>query len=245
MITNGTFNSRVLGAFALAAGAALLASSVAGAATLRRSSTTSASAATGPDPSTMISAYYDVDSSAEYNGSGHGDNLVRLANSTAANGSVCAFIYVFDNDEEMGACCGCPVSPNGLDQISVEDDFLSNVGITSYDFYSGLIQITTGLPNSATFVSSLGLSVPTCDPGQASTAVGNLEGWITHNQDIQGTTSLTEVPFWDQGAADSSEASYLVSTCHFLETNGTGTGLCYCGDVDYGNALPFPPEQAN
>jgi hypothetical protein len=261
MITKGTFTSRVLSAMALAAGAALLVSSAAAnAATLRRSSTTGASSAEGPDPSSMIVGYYDVASPTSDNGSGIGDNLLRLVNPTAANGSVCAFVYVFDNEEEMGECCGCPVSPNGLDQISVANDLTDNWGITSFDEASGVIDIVTGLPNAAIFISSLGLSVPACDPGSASTPIGNLAGWITHNQavvqesinltngskDVTGTTtSLTEVSLFDEGAADSAESAYLVSTCHFLQANGTHKGQCGCGNVDWGNALPIPFPQSD
>ena len=259
MVTKGSFTSRVLSAMALAAGAALLVSSAAAnAATLRRSSTTGASSAEGPDPSSMIVGYYDIGESPGFNGSGIGDNLLRLINPTAANGSVCAYIYVFDSEEEMGECCGCPVSPNGLDQISVADDLTDNWGITSFDQDSGVIDIVTGLPNAAIFISSLGISVPACNPGSASTPVGNLVGYITHNQaivqesinltngskDVTGTTtSLTEVSLFDEGAADSAESAYLVSTCHFLQANGTHKGQCHCGDVDPGNALPIPFPQ--
>jgi hypothetical protein len=49
---------------------------------------------------------------------GNGDNILRLishnGNANAAFGAVtdaCAMIYVFDDDEEMGECCGCPLSP--------------------------------------------------------------------------------------------------------------------------------------
>ena len=260
MVRKGSLTSRVLGAVALAAGAALLVSSAvpANAATLRRTSTVGASSADGPDPSTNIVGYYDIGESPGLNGSGIGDNLLRLINPTAANGSVCAYIYVFDSEEEMGECCGCPVSPNGLDQISVADDLTDNWGITSFDQDSGVIDIVTGLPNAAIFISSLGISVPACNPGSASTPVGNLVGYITHNQaivqesinltngskDVTGTTtSLTEVSLFDEGGADSTESAYLVSTCSFLQSNGTRKGQCSCGVVDFGNALPIPFPQ--
>ena len=242
-------------AFAIAIGVIFLSAS-AHATTLRKV-TSGASpgqvSSVGPDPSTMIVAYYDVYEPAMDNGSGVGDNLLRLINPTSANGSVCAFIYVFDNEEEMGACCGCPVSPNGLAQFSVEKNLLSNWGISSFGDASGVIDIVTGLPNTAIFIASLGISVPACDPGSSVTPVGNLSGYITHNQAIAqqpfsstgvatptgATTSLTEVSLFDEGAADSAEGPFLVSTCHFLETNGSGRGLCYCVPP-FGDALPVP-----
>ena len=250
----------VIAVLAVAVGELVLAltQSCAGAVTLQRDS--SPSAASGADPSSMIVTYYDLRQAPSENGSGIGDNLVRLVNPTAANGSVCAFIYVFDSEEEMGECCGCPISPNGIDQLSVANDLTNNWGITSADEDSGVIDITTGLPNSAIFNESLGVSVPACDAGAASTPVGNLIGTITHNQAIDGpttqtitvmvtptvptltpfTTGLTEVALFDEGAADPTEAAFLVSTCHFLETNGSGKGLCTCGNVDPGNVLSVP-----
>src|SRR5580704_14095847 len=50
---------------------------------------------------------------------GAGDNIIRLVNPNGAANpllvgnneqDVCAMIYVFDDDEEMGECCGCPLS---------------------------------------------------------------------------------------------------------------------------------------
>jgi hypothetical protein len=49
---------------------------------------------------------------------GHGDNILRLINPNGnANRSfglvkiVCAMIYVFDDDQDMGECRGCALSP--------------------------------------------------------------------------------------------------------------------------------------
>ena len=38
----------------------------------------------------------------------------------------CAMIYVFDNSEEMGECCGCPITPAQRLSFSVEHNLLSN-----------------------------------------------------------------------------------------------------------------------
>ena len=57
---------------------------------------------------------------------GAGDNILRLINPNgAANGNlagaqeqtVCAMIYVFDDDEEMGECCGCPLSSSSAEDF--------------------------------------------------------------------------------------------------------------------------------
>ncbi len=61
--------------------------------------------------STELVGYYDISESTADNGTGAGDNILELINPTAANGDLCAMIYVFDDDEEMGECCGCALTP--------------------------------------------------------------------------------------------------------------------------------------
>src|SRR5208282_4891158 len=58
-----------------------------------------------------------------------GDALVNIiapfeGNPTAANpalenGETCAMIYVFDTSQAMQACCGCPVTADGLLTLSI------------------------------------------------------------------------------------------------------------------------------
>jgi len=130
-----SITSRVVAALGFAAVAALLSSAAApsgaGATTLRLlasgDSSSDAPAGIFTSNSEMEVGYFDLSSSyPAFNGSGNGDNLLRLLNPTQVVGTLCAEIYVFDSEEEMGECCGCPVSPNGLDQISVGRDLLAN-----------------------------------------------------------------------------------------------------------------------
>jgi len=134
----------------------------------------------------------------------------------------------------MGECCGCPVSPNGLDEISVGKDLLANWFIAGGAPASGtVIEVTT--PATA------------CNPKSITAPGGNIFGYITHNQTIDKpplTSSLTEVPLYDQGAPDSAEAAYLASTCAFLAGDGSGAGICCCGESDintteYGSTKAF------
>src|SRR5271169_1073002 len=100
---NRRIETRVLSVIAFAAGAILLVSSTvpASATLLRRGSTTGSTAAAVPDPGTNMVGYYDIGEPMLENGSGVGDNLLRLINPTQANGeggTICAMIYVFDDD---------------------------------------------------------------------------------------------------------------------------------------------------
>jgi hypothetical protein len=64
---------------------------------------------------------------------GNGDNILRLinpsGNANAAFGAVngaCAMIYVLDDDQEMGECCGYPLSLADMQYFSVKHDLSSN-----------------------------------------------------------------------------------------------------------------------
>ncbi len=74
-----------------------------------------ASAAKSADPSSqnpgsVLYGYFDFDSPTTDNGTGNGQNAMRLINTTSQD--MCALIYVFDDDEELGECCGCPLTAN-------------------------------------------------------------------------------------------------------------------------------------
>jgi len=75
----------------------------------------------------FYTSYYDVSTSiaksaAGFGGPGSsggaGDGTVRIVNPTSndtiQSGTLCAMIYVFDDIEELQACCGCPVTPDGM-----------------------------------------------------------------------------------------------------------------------------------
>ena len=106
------------GALTVAAGAFVASMAVpANAASLRRAaagaSSASGSAAAGvSDPGSVLYGYFDVSEESDDNGTGNGDNVMRLINTTGQD--MCALVYVFDDDEELGECCGCPLTANEL-----------------------------------------------------------------------------------------------------------------------------------
>jgi hypothetical protein len=212
--------------------AALLASPVQ-AGTLRRGSTPTTAGAAG-DPGTYLVAFFDVSED-----TGAGDNVLRLVNPTRANGNLCAMIYVFDDDEELGECCGCPLSPNKLLPLSVEYNLTSNWEIAGFDTDSGVVKIVSAVPNNPTAacLPSRGC-YGGCDPTIAYTPTPNLNGWITHTQMIYGQLDevsgkpifdLSEVSLTDNGATDAVEGSYLITQCASNISNGSGYGSCNCG----------------
>ena len=229
-MSKSRFNHKAVawaGALAIALGAVIMLGPTAQAGTLRRAST-STSAAGGADPGTFLTAYFDLATTGE--SFGVGDNALRIENPTAANGDLCAMIYIFDASEELGCCAGCPLTPNQLLQDSVETIIGSSWEIAGGTPAQGVIQIVSSLPN--------GSAVAPCNPGAAYTPTANLNGWITHAQDVGGVTGITEVSLDDNGAADATEAAFLISECSDIVSNGSGKGVCTCPTQPDGTLPP-------
>ena len=216
-------------------------------------------------PGEALWTYYDLTGDS----GGAGDNILTLINPNgSANPSLggrapdaCAMIYVFDDDQEMGACCGCPISPAGIETFSVEHDLTSDWGITGSegrDNANGVIAIiasdanVVSVPNDGTSNghfcpgTQTGACFAGCDPtdqpGYSVSSVVNLLGSIVHNQSVTiGTTTilslggLTQIPLFDDGGGDPNNILYLQNQCSALVGNGSGGGICNC------RSLPVAP----
>jgi hypothetical protein len=256
---------------ALVAGALLIGASMASsasAATLRRGSTGSGGAdITAGGPGEVLWTWYETsEGSFSDHHFGNGDNIIRLVNpvgsaTSATTGlstsNACAMIYVFDDDEEMIECCGCPITPAQMATISVEDDLTDNPGITGsegLDTDNGAIAIIATAPNAqitsildanpetgCNFSSGAGAAChggcdPSQTPGFSVTGAKNLLGSITHNQIVTGsgffgtttTSGLTEVALFDDAGGDPQNITYLQTACTFLAQGSSGGGVCSC-----------------
>ena len=143
-------------------------------------------------------------------------------------------IYVFDDDEEMGECCGCPLSPAGLESFSVKHDLTSNFIFGNNPDANGVGSIAVVATGSNTDYVSAGPSNghncpitqsgacyagcdPTTQPGYPVTPANNLLGGITHNQQVGfdggATVGLTEIPLFDDAGGDPNNLVYLQNEC--------------------------------
>jgi len=226
------------------------------AATLHR--TTSGSGGAGDPPGEAITAYYDIGTnifttSAPPNSGtttvgepafdtapAGADNYVTLLNAASTN--LCAMIYVTDNSEELGACCGCPLSPQGkegipgMDRFSVKQELVQNWAVPF-----GVSENVTGtILVYATNTTGGTVAAPTCDPTGATgtpaitTGVG-INGWILHlNSIVSGTstlgttTSVTEASFADDSPGDPAEFTALEAQCLNIFSHSSGAGHCVC-----------------
>ncbi len=199
---------------------------------------------------------------------GAGDSYINLTNAGTLSGvdptgRICANIYTFDPAEELISCCACPITPNGLNSLSVRNDLISNT-------------LTPGVPSSV--VIKLVASVPiagACNAATptASNLVRGLRAWGTtlhaSTAAVAAVYDLTETPFsaaqlsvtgvtgvtaspagallssdltlsravvtvnpggqtvvtFTNGSGGS-ELAHLTSFCQFIQSNGSGYGLC-------------------
>jgi hypothetical protein len=196
-----------------------------------------------PCASTLLDSYYNVTA----NGNVSSDNTVNLINPIgtpttgpgAAASNVCAMIYVFDHQEEMGECCGCPLSPQKLLTLSVHNNLTSNPtpDLLGTLTTTGLIEIVSAPPNA------VALHPPTngqgCGPEESTACNGGcdptnlpgfvpapeLKGYITH------AVASPEVPFVGAGDPDMITLTYLSDQCAAIVGLGeeVGSGICNCG----------------
>jgi len=253
---------RVFGAFALSIGIALFT-----AANVRAGSTITIDP---PAPSTtqlFSFSYYDVashyfPSASGYGGSGFsggaGDELMRIMNPTAHFGTLCGLIYVFDDIEELQACCACPVTPNELVTLSVLNNLTSNFAVRSSNRIAGTIALfstipqpildkTQPLPPGAVEDPVLGIE---CDPGcgalgggagcfavDAPSGVSTLRATLSHTEAMAPTSPPFQFAFGNSidefqpdtlTSASKDDLSTVVQGCGLIQANFTGAGICSC-----------------
>jgi hypothetical protein len=148
-----------------------------------------------------------------------GDSYVDLTNTgaTVANGvgqNLCINVYTFDPAEELISCCTCSVTPNGLVSLSVIKSLVSN-------------PLTPAIPTSV--VIKLVASTGTCNAAAVTAVAHGALAWGTslhqNTSTATPTYALTETAFSfaDLSAA---ELAHITSTCGFIESNGSGFGIC-------------------
>ena len=164
---------------------------------------------------------YDVGYFTNANNSATPAAHLRLTNDGASAENLCASIYVFDTAEEMQECCSCEVTPNGYLDLTVNGNLIANILDHGTKPTRGIIkEVSSRVPPSGT-----------CSPTYAFPAIG-IKGWLTHIQKATATTfSITETPLTDSTLSATEYGVNLIETCSFVESLGTGTGVCSCADA--------------
>jgi hypothetical protein len=157
---------------------------------------------------------------------GAGQSVVNLTNAGTNGGNdttdyICANVYVFAQDQQLISCCACPLSPNDLQTLSVQNDLINNT-------------LTPGVPTGVTIAvlasddtGKTGCNAATVDPAKL---VSGLRAWGTKLHAAPGGGfSVTETPFSKVGLGGTgagSEFAKMTSFCGFIQADGSKFGMC-------------------
>ena len=153
-----------------------------------------------------------------------GDSVINITN-TGANtdivtgtDNICANIYTFDPAEELISCCSCNVTPNGLQSLSVLKSLISN-------------PLTPAIP-TAVVVKIIASDDDNCNaaaPGSGGGLAHGLLAWGTtlhqNTSTAAASYSVTETAF-SFADLSSPERIHIIQTCGFIQSNGSGFGIC-------------------
>jgi hypothetical protein len=120
----------------------------------------------------------------------------------------------------MVSCCSCVVTPNALVSLSVQGDLISNT-LSPSTPTSLVIKLVSTDPNNQP-----------CDPARLEFFASGMRAWGTTLHALPGGTYGTVETSFQVGGTTSTdaigrfEAAHLSSFCGFIETNGSGFGIC-------------------
>ena len=159
------------------------------------------------------------DSKIDMTNTGEGEAGQKSGTDATITGALCANVYAFTPDEQMVACCSCPITPDGLVSLSARDDLISNT-------------LTPSAPSSLTVAVVPTVPVAgTCTNSAAATATETpapgLLAWGTNLHATPAPTSfaVTETPFAQATLSDAA-LTRLGNLCSFILANGSGFGVC-------------------
>lgn len=150
------------------------------------------------------------------------DQFVRIINDgevgtplSPTHGTICADIYVFDATQEMIECCHCPISANGLLELTLN----KNLGQSPLTGFPG--------PDSGV-IKIVADTYPNCNETAPIPETGLLAFGTHVQQPIAGTFVNTEDEF-ESAPLASAELGFLGQACSFVQYLGSGKGVCTCG----------------
>lgn len=128
-------------------------------------------------------------------------------------GDICANVYVFAEDQQLIACCTCPLTPNHLKTLSVQKDLINNT-------------LTPGVPKGVTIALLATDTSQPCDAASPGPFVSGLRAWgTTLHAAPGGGYAVTERPF-SQADVGGTELDKMASFCGFIQANGSKYGIC-------------------
>ena len=145
------------------------------------------------------------------------DSTVQLVNPGLTTGTLCAMVYVFDQNQELNECCGCSISTDGVRSLSLLNDLTANP-LTGQAPAAGTIEVISSDPTAN----------PTCNAASLA-PLGQINAWGTNVQNAgNGAYQVTESTF-ARSALTNAKAAYLSGLCSYMQQLGSGSGVCSCG----------------
>ena len=157
------------------------------------------------------------------NVSGAPDGTVRIINDGDTGEGLYAFIFVFDDSQELQECGACWITPDGLLSEDVKTELTSNT-LTGRVPSRGVIKVISYAVDFAGITAS--------DP-----PAPGLRAFATHiqssnNTNKGATNSTTETPFADSNLT-AGEFDQLVNLCEYALDLGSGQGSISCTLEDH------------
>jgi uncharacterized repeat protein (TIGR01451 family) len=149
-----------------------------------------------------------------------GDSVIDLTNTGEQSGNVstiCVNAYAFSPDEQMIACCSCPVTTSGLNSLSLRNDLTSNT-LTPAVANSVVIKLLATAPAGGNCSSSAATA-------SLATLTNGLAAWGTKLHTLGAALQTTETAFAPANVS-AGELARLTSLCSYIQANGSGFGIC-------------------
>jgi hypothetical protein len=154
-------------------------------------------------------------------------------------GNICANVYIFDPQEEEISCCSCLITPNGLNSIPLSTLTLNTLTPaipTSIIVKLLASQPGTNIAGAFMTCNASGVALPTTlvtNPTASAPYAAGQTGYLAGGLIAWGTTIEPQVAGYNVVSVDykkemlsASELSALVTTCGFVQTEGSGFGVC-------------------
>lgn len=150
-----------------------------------------------------------------------GDSVINLTNAGTQGGynptgAICANIYTFAPSQSLVACCSCYIGPNSLFSLSARADLNSNT-LTPYVTTSLVVKLLASTPIEGTCNAA--------SPTTANLAPGLRASASTLHALPSGSYAATETDF-SKAVLSITELTKLTSYCGFIQTIGSGFGIC-------------------
>jgi hypothetical protein len=160
-----------------------------------------------------------------------GDSVINITNTGALGaplngpgfggsiGNICVNVYAFSPDEQLISCCSCPITPNGLVNLSVNQDLVNNT-LTGVKPNSIVVKLL-----ATTFVGNCNNSAATATDAARARNGMLAFGTTVHAAPVAGTFAVTETPFLP-ATLSAGELASITNRCTNIIGNGSGFGIC-------------------